>query len=350
MLKLNNRQNKIIEYISNHANVGNMEIVNFVNKQGEKISRFTVIRDLDILLKDGWIIKNGQGRSIYYEAKNKNSLLKFINVEKYFSVPPDERVQVSSFNFEIFKNLEGLLSPDEKERLINKNKIYQKHLKKLPPVIIKKEFERLTIELSWMSSKIEGNTYSLLETEALLTNNIEAKGKKHDEVVMILNHKKALEFARDRKSDFKKITLRKIENIHGLLVGDLGISTGLRKILVGITGTKYKPLDNEFQIKEAIENLAKAINNEPDFFSKAMLAAIMIAYIQPFEDGNKRTSRLLGNAILMAHNCCPLSYRSIDEVEYKKAVILFYEQNNINYFKKLFIEQFEFAVDNYFGV
>jgi Fic family protein len=76
----------------------------------------------------------------------------------------------------------------------------------------------------------------------------------------------------------------------------------------------------------------------------------MIAYIQPFKDGNKRTSRLLGNAILMAHDICPLSYRSVDEAEYKKAVILFYEQNNISYFKKLFIEQFEFAVQNYFRV
>ncbi|MBU4057052.1 Fic family protein, partial [Patescibacteria group bacterium] len=83
---------------------------------------------------------------------------------------------------------------------------------------------------------------------------------------------------------------------------------------------------------------------------KAVIAMILIAYIQPFEDGNKRTSRLTGNAILMAHDICPLSYRNMDEVEYKKAVILFYEQNNIGYFKKLFIEQFEFAVKNYFRI
>jgi Fic family protein len=74
----------------------------------------------------------------------------------------------------------------------------------------------------------------------------------------------------------------------------------------------------------------------------------MIAYIQPFEDGNKRTSRILGNAILLAHDYCPLSYRSVDEVEYKKAVILFYEQNNAFYFKELFLEQFKQAVNKYF--
>jgi len=76
---------------------------------------------------------------------------------------------------------------------------------------------------------------------------------------------------------------------------------------------------------------------------------LLIAYIQPFEDGNKRTSRLMGNAVLLAHDICPLSYRSVKDSEYKKAVLLFYEQNNISYFKQLFIEQFKFAVNNYFG-
>lgn len=81
---------------------------------------------------------------------------------------------------------------------------------------------------------------------------------------------------------------------------------------------------------------------------KALLAVLMISYIQPFEDGNKLTSRILGNAILLAEDFCPLSYRSVDEVEYKKGIILFYEQNNISYFKQLFLGQFRLAVSKYF--
>lgn len=73
----------------------------------------------------------------------------------------------------------------------------------------------------------------------------------------------------------------------------------------------------------------------------------MISYIQPFEDGNKRTSRLLGNALLLANGYCPLSYRSVDEVEYKKAIILFYERNSVLYFKGMFIDQFKQAVENF---
>jgi Fic family protein len=146
------------------------------------------------------------------------------------------------------------------------------------------------------------------------------------------------------------ISISKIEDLHYLLTKDLGISRNLRKTAVGITGTKYKPLNNEFQIKEALKKSCDLSNKEDDLFSKAVILMILIAYIQPFEDGNKRTSRLAGNAILMARNICPLSYRNVNEMEYKKAVILFYEQNNINYFKKLFIEQFEFAVKNYFRI
>jgi Fic family protein len=144
------------------------------------------------------------------------------------------------------------------------------------------------------------------------------------------------------------LTLKNIENIHSLLVDSLDIPKGIRKRMVGITGTKYSPIDNEFQIKEALLSLIKVVNELRDPFSKAIVAILMISYIQPFEDGNKRTGRILGDAILLAFNVCPLSYRSIDEADYKKAMLLFYEQNSGAYFKDLFIEQFRFAVKNYF--
>ncbi len=166
---------------------------------------------------------------------------------------------------------------------------------------------------------------------------------------MILNHKKALDYIRDKKSDFKKLSPGKIENIHRLIINDLGVKKGLRDKPVGIIGTDYKPLDAKYQIKEAVEKLIKAINTIDDPFARALIIILMVSYIQPFEDGNKRTARILADAILLAGDICPISYRSIDEVEYKKATILFYEQNSAHYFKKLFIEQYKFAINNYFG-
>jgi Fic family protein len=117
---------------------------------------------------------------------------------------------------------------------------------------------------------------------------------------------------------------------------------------VGISGTNYKPLDNEFQIREALQDMCDVINNKKNVFEKALLALLLISYIQPFSDGNKRTARIISNAILIQYHYCPLSFRTIDSIDYKKAMLIFYEQTNISPFKKIFINQFEFAVNTYF--
>ena len=115
-----------------------------------------------------------------------------------------------------------------------------------------------------------------------------------------------------------------------------------------------KVMENERICRGVLETLLGISVEHIDYLKtenpieKALIAVLMIAYIQPFEDGNKRTSRILGNALLLASDYCPLSYRSVDEVEYKKAIIMFYEQNNATYFKKLFLEQYRQAVKKYF--
>jgi Fic family protein len=90
------------------------------------------------------------------------------------------------------------------------------------------------------------------------------------------------------------------------------------------------------------------INSKQNVFEKALLALVLISYIQPFEDGNKRTARIISNAILMNGKYCPISFRTLDSLDYKKAMLVFYEQNNISAFKQIFIEQFDFAVNTYF--
>ncbi len=141
--------------------------------------------------------------------------------------------------------------------------------------------------------------------------------------------------------------LNQRQELHKLLVKKLAIKTNIRKNLVRITGSKYQPLDNQFQIQEALEKFSDLVNYCEEPINKALLSLALLAYIQAFEDGNKRTSRLCANAVLVANSYCPLSFRSINEVEYKKSIILFYEQNNLSYLKNLLIEQFEFAVNNY---
>jgi Fic family protein len=126
------------------------------------------------------------------------------------------------------------------------------------------------------------------------------------------------------------------------------VSKNIRNKRVGISGTNYVPLDNEFQIKETVQDMCELINAKSNVFEKAILAVLLISYIQPFIDGNKRTARIVGNAILIHFKHCPISFRTVDSIDYKKAILLFYEINNLSAFKKLFIEQYEFAVNTYF--
>lgn len=346
--QLNKRQEIILNFIDQQSKSSISELILYLKNKTIKASRITIIRDLNQLIKLGFIEKKGQGRGIHYSISKKYNFIKPIDVEQYFKTEPDKRHGQTKFNFNLLKHLKDIFTVEEKNQLEELLLEFRNNIKKTSSEVLKKEFERITIELSWKSSMIEGNTYTLLETESLIKQGKLAKGHKKEEAIMILNHKKTLDYIRKNLDEFKKISIKKIENIHWLLVKDLNIGNGLRKTAVGITGTVYKPLDNIYQVRETLEDVCQKINTEKDIFSKALILILFIAYIQPFVDGNKRTSRLITNAILMAHNVCPLSYRSIDEVEYKKAVILFYEQNNLSYFKKLFIEQLEFAIKNYF--
>jgi Fic family protein len=165
---------------------------------------------------------------------------------------------------------------------------------------------------------------------------------------MLLNHKSALGYLLENPVLATHITVPFIEDLHSLLIQDLGVGRNLRSRSVGVTGTAYKPLDNIYQIREALERICHLINQKTNAFEKALLAVLFISYLQPFEDGNKRTARMLGNALLIHGGMCPLSYRSVDSIDYKKAMLLFYEQNNLSAFKRLFLEQVRFSVSNYF--
>lgn len=344
MYLLTKRQKTILQYVQKQGSASTREIVKYLDEP----SRITVVRDMDTLTSAGLVVKQGSGRSVRYREAVSDEL-RYIDVESYFQEEPDRRsLRNKTFSFAIFDGLQTLFTPEELQQLQQANSGYQERVERLSPEVIHKEFERLTIELSWKSSKIEGNTYSLIDTEILLKEHKEAKGHSREEAIMILNHKKALEFIRDTKSDFKRLTLSKLERIHDLVIEGLNVKRGIRTIPVGIVGTAYQPLDNEHQIREALEKLILKINDTENPFSKALLAIVLLSYIQPFEDGNKRTARLLGNALLMAYEACPLSYRSVDEAEYKKALVLFYEQNNVRYFKDLFKEQFLFVTSQYF--
>jgi Fic family protein len=341
-------EKQVLGFVKDHPRQSSKEIYDGLKEQ---IGYATVKRALRELISEGLVITEGKGKATKYAISPAYELLYPVDVEAYFAKEQDEREIKRDFNLSLITHVlrEAILfTEDELGQLRTLHAIFKENIRGLSPLEYSKELERLAIDLSWKSSQIEGNTYSLLETERLLKEKETAEGKPKDDATMLLNHKEALNFIIANPDYVVPMTIRGIEDIHSILVKDLGVDRNLRKRRVGISGTNYKPLDNEHQIREALGDMCSLINDKEDVFEKSLLALVLLSYIQAFADGNKRTARIVSNAVLIAEGYCPISFRTVDSIAYKKAMLIFYEQNNINAFKEIFISQFDFAVNTYF--
>ena len=339
---------RTLGYIKHHPGCSSQEILSGLNLE---ISTTTIKRYLQDLIQDELIVPTGKNKARRYSISLSYDVLRSIDVDEYFAKEIDERVIQRTYNAQLMKETlqkVALFTSREIETLNKQLQVFKSNTSKLSKEEYNNEMERLAIDLSWKSSQIEGNTYTLLETELLLKEKQTASGRTKDEATMLLNHKEALDFIVSQPNYIHPLSISRIEDIHSLLVKDLNISRDIRNTRVGISGTNYKPLDNEFQIREALEEMCELINSKTNVFEKALLALVLISYIQPFSDGNKRTARIISNAILINNHYCPISFRTVESIEYKKAMLVFYEQTNINPFKNVFMNQFEFAVNTYF--
>jgi Fic family protein len=338
----------IIDFIKENPNCSSSAIQQAFQ---EKISLATIKRILQELIEVGIVEKEGKAKNTRYQVKPSYLAVQKIDLSEYYQKELDQRKVKEKYDPELAKTILPQTKIFTAYEAVHLNHLQEQFLKRtgeLSSMEYSKEMERLAIDLSWKSSQIEGNTYSLLETEKLLLEQKTAAGKSRDEATMLLNHKEAIDFIVEQPGYMYPLSIRKIEDLHSILVNDLAISRNIRTRRVGISGTNYTPLDNEFQIREALEDMCILVNDKESIFEKALLSLLMVSYIQPFMDGNKRTARILCNAILLHFKYCPLSFRTVDSIDYKKAILLFYEINNLTAFKELFIQQYEFAVNTYF--
>ena len=339
---------EILQFLHYHPLANRAEIMVGLTKAP---SDSTMKRLLSAAVKEGNIETAGRGPATKYKLTPQAHVTMPLDLATYFDKDIDEREVQESFNFDLIRDVLPKVEIFTKEELevLNDAQIeFEKNTEGMTELEYRKEMERLGVDLSWKSSQIEGNTYSLLETERLLKDKQTASGKTKEEAIMLLNHKDALDFVLDVPDYLKELSVHRIEDIHSILTKELEVERNIRHRRVGITGTNYRPLDNEFQIREALEDTCTLVNGKDNVFEKAFLTLVLLSYIQAFVDGNKRTARITSNAVLIANGYCPISFRTVDSIDYKKAMLMFYEQNNIAAFKKIFIEQFLFAVKTYF--
>jgi hypothetical protein len=213
-------------------------------------------------------------------------------------------------------------------------------------------FSRLLIDLSWNSSRLEGNTYSLLETERLLELGESAAGKDAKEAQMILNHKAAIELLVDQAAEtgFNRYT---ILNLHALLSDNLldpRACGRLRLVPVGIALTAYHPLEVPQLIEECFQQFLDTAAAVEDPFEQAFFAMVHLPYLQPFEDVNKRVSRLAANLPLIRRNLCPLSFVDVPERAYVDGILGVYELNRIELLRDVFVWAYERSCARYSAV
>lgn len=214
-------------------------------------------------------------------------------------------------------------------------------------------YHRLLIDLSWNSSRLEGNTYSLLETERLIDLGETAVGKDASEAQMILNHKAAIDLLVEQADEigFNRYT---ILNLHALLsdnlLADQQACGRLRSIPVGIEGTSYLPLEMPQLVEEIFDQVLRTATLINDPFEQAFFGMVHLPYLQPFEDVNKRVSRLAANVPLIRNNLCPLSFIDVPDRAYVDGLLGVYELNRIELLRDVFCWAYERSSARYSAV
>lgn len=213
--------------------------------------------------------------------------------------------------------------------------------------------DRLLIDLSWNSSRLEGNTYSRLDTKRLIAFGKEAQGKDRVEAQMILNHKDAIEFLVDNANEigFNRFTIR---NLHGMLANNLlpdpQAAGRLRQIEVEIGQSAFKPLAVPQLIEECFDQILDTAMAILDPFEQSFFIMVHLPYLQPFEDVNKRVSRLAANIPLIKANLVPLTFADVPKDLYVQATLGVYELNKVELLRDIYLWAYKRSAERYAAV
>ncbi|NHN37310.1 hypothetical protein G8764_08410 [Pseudomaricurvus alcaniphilus] len=308
----------------------------------------TLQRRLVRLSDDGLILKVGEKKARkYYPAKvSKKEFIGHLtdntheifssesqNILKFLDTPPHARKKMSynrGFLDSYAPNETAYVSEKVRKQLYQEGKRFDKAL--AAGTYAREICQRLLIDLSYNSSRLEGNTYSRLDTQKLVEEGITAEGKVHEETVMIMNHKEAILFLVENAQDIELNSLT-IRNLHHLLSQDLlanpGACGNIRSMEVNIGQSTYKPLNNPHRLKELFELILFKARKIEDPFEQSFFLLVHLSYLQAFEDVNKRTSRLSCNIPFIKENLCPLSFTDVSRDNYTAALLAMYEKNNV---------------------
>lgn len=352
-----NELDAIVEVIASFPD--GVHLREIMNALKIKISRRNVQNRLILLIRKGRVYSQGMTRARIYRLSSEDKIQNFVEEEK------NTPIYLSSISREIQKKIEK--SPMERTPVGYNRKFLDEYRPNVTHYLSKtvcqrflelgktdgerpagtyarEIFNRLLIDLSWNSSRLEGNTYSLLETERLLEFNEVVEGKDLTETQMILNHKLAIEFLVDSAEEID-INRQTILNVHALLsdnlLADSNACGRVRSKSIGIAKSAYHPLIVPDVINECFDQVIDTAEAIHDPFEQAFFLMVHLPYLQPFEDVNKRVSRIVANIPLIRLNLSPLSFMDVPQKMYTNGLLAIYELNRVDLLRDVFIWAYE---------
>lgn len=354
----------ILKLLANKSEISLAEVAEaaLLSKSDES-DRKAIRRALNSLISRGILVAEGAARARVYRhiisaATEEQSAFEGIPISSnsrkllaYLSKPVSSR-EITSYNMEYLlsyvPNHTTYLSSAQRAELFAMGTV--ENIVHPAGTYARNILNRLLIDLSWNSSRLEGNTYSLLETKRLIELGESAADKDAVETQMIINHKNAIEYMVD-SVDEPAISSLQICSVHALLsenlLGDPSACGQLRKISVGISGTTYMPLENPHVLKESFDRFIEKINLIDDPFEQSIFSIVHLSYLQAFEDVNKRTGRLVANIPLIRKNLKPLSFIDVSQTSYIAALLGVYEKNDISLLVDLYIWAYRRSTQRY---
>ncbi len=332
----------ILDYIAAHPGAGREDIRKSV---APKASDTTMWRALKRLTDEGKLTVSGKARATGYTLAGSAEVRTYLQTP-YNKRPP--KTYNEQFLDRYVPDKTFYLSMPDRDRLHAAGKPAGAPLP--AGTYARRILEKLLVDLAWASSRMEGNTYDILETEQLVRYGEEATGKDRKEAVMILNHKEAIQYLVDNIDEIG-INRRDICNIHALLSDGLLIDPAmagrLRRMPAGIGYSSYTPPDDEFIIEEEFEITIEKAAAVSDPFEQSFFLLVHIPYLQAFADVNKRTSRITSNIPLLKADLAPVSFITMDDRAYIDGLIGTYELNNVSLLREVYVDAYLASAANY---
>lgn len=364
----------VLNAVRQHPDGASIEMIQ--SALGEGMARRTLQRRLNELVKQGRLVAQGRKRGALYrvppepavtvrlEGVEARGAVGEVSAETYVPMSAegarlrDLVRRPLTLRTPVGYRREFLLDyrPNETWYLPSETRIHLRGLGEAPSpgrqagTYARDVLGRLLIDLSWASSKLEGNTYTRLDTQRLIEHGEAAAGRDARDTQMILNHKRAIEYL-VVGADERGYDIHTFQNLHALLsenlLADPGASGKLRARTVDISGTVFRPLAIPLQIDEFFRIILDKAAVIGDPFEQAFFLMVHIPYLQPFEDVNKRVSRLGANIPLLKHNLCPLSFVEVPERAYVEGTLAVYELNKVELLVDVFAWAYERSCQQY---